>query len=86
MIVTLYLAVNHGQDGLDLQRSANARSPRPDAPTASEELQRVHAKSNQARLALGALAGLVPAATLLVPIEAAELIEAVRRFCGTLAG
>jgi hypothetical protein len=30
--------------------------------------------------------GLVPAATLLVPIEAAELIEAVRRFCGTLAG
>ena len=51
--MTLYLAVNHGQDGLDLQRSANARSPRPDAPTASEELQRVHAKSNQARLALG---------------------------------
>jgi CheY-like chemotaxis protein len=30
--------------------------------------------------------GLSPAATLLVPIEAAELIEAVRRFCGTLAG
>ena len=29
--------------------------------------------------------GLAPAATLLVPIEAAELIDAVRRFCGTLA-
>ncbi|HQR29950.1 MAG TPA: hypothetical protein PLL32_06040 [Anaeromyxobacteraceae bacterium] len=33
-----------------------------------------------------AVPGLAPAATLLVPIEAAELIEAVRRFCGTLAG
>jgi DNA-binding response OmpR family regulator len=34
----------------------------------------------------GAVPGLVPAATLMVPIEAAELVEAVRRFCGTLAG
>ena len=30
--------------------------------------------------------GLTPAATLIVPIEAAELVEAVRRFCGTLGG
>ena len=30
--------------------------------------------------------GLRPAATLLKPIEAAELVEAVRRWCGTLGG
>jgi hypothetical protein len=30
--------------------------------------------------------GLRPAARLLKPIEAAELVEAVRRWCGTLGG
>lgn len=52
----------------------------------AEEPCRAAAFLTLSRGADEAVPGLRPAAMLLKPIEAAELVEAVRRWCGTLGG